>query len=242
MNCILFPEDAPLTLSPDSPKLEHIKKVLRAPEGGEIYAGHINGALNVCKISYTPDGGAILTPARNIAVPRQLNVSIAVSYARPQIAQRLLFESACFGVKKLVFYPASKGEAGYAKSSLYTSGEYLKWFERGAEQACATQIPEFEYAESLERALEMLDDTDEINNTKLAPDIYEAEASFAEAFSTYNPMKDDHTSIVLGSERGWTNADRQLLRDNQYVLVSLGERVLRTDTALIATLSLIANL
>ena len=241
MNCILFPENQPMVLERGNPKLEHIVKVLRTKDGGEIYAGNVNGSLKVCTVSFTNDGGAKLVPVRDIAVPDQLRAGVAVSFARPQIAQRLLFEAACFGVQNLVFYPASKGEADYAKSSLYTSGEYKKWLERGAEQACATQIPNFKYAASLEDAIEKLDDMGDPNAVKFAPDPYEAEFPFIDAYNSYNPVKDEFMNIILGSERGFTNDDRDILRAKNYTLVSLGSRILRTDTALIAVLSLLTS-
>ena len=241
MNCIIF-KSSEMRLEPGDPKLEHIVKFLKTPEGGEIFAGTANGDLHVCTISYLPNGGAVLTSKREANNPRRLEAGVGVSFARPQIAQRLLFEAACFGVRNLVFYPPTKGEAGYAKSSLYTSGEYEKWLERGAEQACATHIPHFEYADSLEGAIARLDELGDPNPVNLAPDVYEAETSFADAFNTYNPTKEDYTNVILGSERGFTNADRDLLRAHNYTLVSLGERVLRTDTALIACLSLLANI
>ena len=73
---------------------------------------------------------------------------MAVAFSRPQIAQRLLFEAACFGVDKLIFYPSDKSDSSYAKSALYASGEYGKWLEKGAEQACSTMIPDFKIAEN----------------------------------------------------------------------------------------------
>ncbi len=242
MNCILFPENAPLKLEKGNPKLEHIQKVLRTKQGGEIFAGNINGDLHICSISYDQFGGATLTPLRQTNNPKRLYAGIAVSYARPQIAQRLLFEAACFGVENLIFYPASKGEADYAKSSLYTSGEYAKWLERGAEQACSTYIPHFEFVKSLDEAIDKLEDLGDPNAINFAPDPYEAEYSFADAFTTYNPVKDEYINIILGSERGFTNEDRNLMRNRGFTLVSLGDRILRTDTALISVLSLLTNI
>ncbi len=241
MNCILFPKDAPMRLERGDPKLEHIVNVLKTDEGGEVFAGNQNGDLHVCSVSFTNDGGAVLKPKRFANNPRPLDAGIAVSYARPQIAQRLLFEAACFGVRNLVFYPASKGESAYAKSSLYMSGEYKKWLERGAEQACATHIPNFQYADSLRDAIDRLNDSGEPNSVNFAPDVYEAESSFRDAFETYNPVKDEYVNIIMGSERGFTNDDRITLRNNNYTLVSLGDRVLRTDSAFIAILSLLTN-
>ena len=82
MNCILFPTDAPLTLDKDSPKLEHIKKILKTKQDGEVFAGNINGALNICTVSYNDDGSATLTPVRSANNPYQLEVGIAVSKCR----------------------------------------------------------------------------------------------------------------------------------------------------------------
>ncbi len=237
MNCLLFDTSAPFSLSPDNPKLEHIKNVLKFVGNEEIFAGQKNGKLFICSYNPSPDGSAELVPIREINNPPSINASIAVSFARPQIAQRLLFESACFGVDNLIFYPATKGEKDYIKSSLYTKGEYQKWLEKGAEQACATAIPHFECAESITDAVEKIASLTPPDTLKIAPDVYEATSSISSAL--FN-SKDKHIATILGSERGFDNADRQLLRDKNFTLVSLGNRVLRTDTAIIATLSHIA--
>ncbi|MBE6412003.1 MAG: RNA methyltransferase [Opitutales bacterium] len=237
MNCLLFDTSAPFSLSPDNPKLEHIKNVLKFVGNEEIFAGQKNGKLFICSYNPSPDGSAELVPIREINNPPSINASIAVSFARPQIAQRLLFESACFGVDNLIFYPATKGEKDYIKSSLYAKGEYQKWLEKGAEQACATAIPHFECAESIADAVEKIASLTPPDTLKIAPDVYEATSSISSAL--FN-SKDKHIATILGSERGFDNADRQLLRDKNFTLVSLGNRVLRTDTAIIATLSHIA--
>ena len=44
----------------------------------------------------------------------------------------------------------------------------------------------------------------------------------------------ERITLAVGSERGWTGAERDLLRENGYTLAALGERVLRTETASIA--------
>lgn len=234
MNCLIFPTPPPFKLAPDSPKLEHVEKVLKAADGGTVFAGQANGGLFVCKFEKLADGGATLTPISDAPNPAPLAASVAVAFARPQIAQRMLFEAACFGVENLLFYAASKGEADYAKSGLYARGEYAKWLEKGAEQACATSIPSFSTAASLAEAVEMLDALAPRDSLKIAPDLYEATAYLPDVL---DKSPDLHVKGILGSERGFSNPDRDLLRLNNYTLVSLGNRVLRTDTALIATLS-----
>ena len=44
--------------------------------------------------------------------------------------------------------------------------------------------------------------------------------------------------LAVGSERGWTAAERDVLRRDGFVLAGLGRRVLRTETAAIAALAL----
>ena len=237
MNCLLFDNPPPFKIASNTAKLEHIAKVLKFVGGEEIFAGQKNGKLFICSYKPTSDGGAELTPLREIDNPPPLNTTLAVSFARPQIAQRLLYESACFGVNNLIFYAATKGERDYIKSSLYSKSEFEKWLEKGAEQACATSIPHFECAESLENALSIIGNLTPPDSIKIAPDVYEATATISQALSG---TAQKHITAILGSERGFDNTDRTLLRNANFALVSLGNRVLRTDSATIATLSHIA--
>lgn len=237
MNCLLFDNPPPFSLAPDNPKLEHIKNVLKFVGGEEIFAGQKNGKLSICSYNPTSNGEAELIPIREIDNPPTINTTLAVSFARPQIAQRLLFESACFGVDNLIFYAATKGERDYIKSSLYAKGEYQKWLEKGAEQACATSIPHFECAENIADALEKIASLTPSDTLKIAPDVYEATTSISKLLQS---AQNSHIVTILGSERGFDNSDRQLLRQHNFTLISLGKRVLRTDSAVIATLSHIA--
>jgi RsmE family RNA methyltransferase len=231
MNCLILESD--FRLLDGSPKLEHIRKVLRTPEGGEIFAGTPDGKMFVCALRYE-NGGARLEPLREAPNPPRLPLALAVSFARPQIAQRILFEAACFGVEKLIFYPSSKGEADYAKSGLYARGEYREWLIKGAEQACGTLIPDFQIAGSLEEAADIC----ACAPTRLAPDPYEASDTLKNALTLAAENAATPVSAIFGSERGFSNPERELLRANGFTLCSMGGRILRTDTAAIAAMSL----
>ncbi len=54
-----------------------------------------------------------------------------------------------------------------------------------------------------------------------------------------NTKKCDTMMIVVGPEGGFTNIEEQKLMENGFIRVSIGKRVLRTETASIATLSMI---
>jgi RsmE family RNA methyltransferase len=45
--------------------------------------------------------------------------------------------------------------------------------------------------------------------------------------------------LAIGGERGWSAADREVLRAGQFTFGHLGSRVLRTETATVAALSIL---
>jgi RsmE family RNA methyltransferase len=47
--------------------------------------------------------------------------------------------------------------------------------------------------------------------------------------------------LALGAERGWTAAERDLLRANHFTLAHLGPRVLRTETACVASIAIVKS-
>lgn len=225
-----------MRLGADSPKLRHIRETLGLRSGGEIFAGIAGEGLWVCRLRFEADGGASFEPLREVPAQRPMRLSAAVAFARPQIARRILFEAACLGVPRLAFYPATKGEAAYAKSSLYSRGEFSEWLEKGAEQACAPDIPEFFACGSLAEACGCISSAFP-GALKVAPDLYEASAALWN-FAPDLAKPGAAACAVLGGERGFADADRQFLRGDGWTLVSLGGRVMRTDTAFVSTCAL----
>ena len=93
-------------------------------------------------------------------------------------------------------------------------------------------MPNLFLAENLQEALKCAEGA----QTKIAPDLYESTQNISKIDAKKTPI-----CAVFGGERGFSNADRDLLRKNNFTLVSLGGRVLRTDSAIIAALAILAN-
>ncbi len=73
---------------------------------------------------------------------------------------------------------------------------------------------------------------------RLALDLYEATAPL----SGVRIEQTTETILAVGPEGGWAPAERDLLRTHGFRLLHLGERVLRTETACVAGVSLVAML
>ncbi len=155
-----------------------------------------------------------------------------IGLPRPPSARRILKDLTTQGADTLHFVATDKGEKSYLKSRLWTEGEYERLLQEGAEQAFCTRLPEVVIHESLTTCIEQLGDATD----RLALDNYEA----AMPLGTFQASQ-ERCVLAIGSERGWSAAERNLLRKNSFELVNLGDRVLKTETACIAGLTLILH-
>ena len=51
----------------------------------------------------------------------------------------------------------------------------------------------------------------------------------------------DRIAALLGTEGGWTDAERELASASGWLAASLGPQILRTETAAVAALAILAN-
>ena len=160
-------------------------------------------------------------------------LGLLVGLPRPQTARKILHETAALGVARMEFFVSEKGEGGYARSTLWTSGEWRRHLLAGVAQAFDTRLPEVRSGESLAAALERLPRA----GGRLALDNYEAAQELGPAVIGSNPT----VTLALGPERGWSAAERNLLRSQGFTLVHLGTRVLRVETAVVAAVTLVRS-
>jgi RsmE family RNA methyltransferase len=152
---------------------------------------------------------------------------------RPQTARDILRDATTLGAAALHFVRTDKAEPGYAQSSLWNDGDWQRHVFAGAEQAFDPRVPTVTHGRTLAAALADLPPP--ADATRLALDNYEAAA----ALGTCHPMEDKGVVLAIGAERGWSAAERALLRAQGFTPVHLGERVLRSETAVVAALAIV---
>ncbi|HTB63083.1 MAG TPA: RsmE family RNA methyltransferase [Opitutales bacterium] len=234
MNLILFDTAAEAAcLAPGDPRARHIREVLRMKIGSELFVGVVNGLRGKATIVADGPEGMLLETIWETKIETSRPFWILVGLPRPQTARDLLREAAAFGVTALHFFPAEKGEPSYADSTLWKSPEWQQRLREGAAQAFATTVPAVVRHDSLEHALSALA-TAPNNAARIALDVYEASAPLSQIAPQDGPVV-----LALGAERGWSATERKLLRAANFHLAHLGPRVLRTETALIAGLSVL---
>lgn len=233
MNIILFsPEEVQLPLPGGDTRARHIRQVLRRQPGDTFDAGLFNGPRGKATLmGVGPDGTLTLSFAWDAAPPPLAPLRLIVGLPRPQTARDILREGATLGVAAMEFVRTERAEPSYARSSLWSSREWEKLLVAGAAQAFCTRLPAVRHGHTLDEALTALPGA----GLRLALDNYEA----ATALGAVALPAGAEATLAIGAERGWTAAERALLLQHGFQFVHLGERVLRTETACIAAISLL---
>jgi RsmE family RNA methyltransferase len=235
VNLILFECAADAAhLAADDARTRHIREVLRMKTGDELFVGVVNGPRGKATIADDNAAGLSLKIIWEPAIEPRRSIYVLAGTPRPQTARDILREAATFGVTALHFYHAEKGELSYGDSTLWKSDEWKQRLREGAAQAFATHVPEVMRHESLGQAMDKLSDTAPNNSARLALDVYEGTAPLSQLAPAEGPV-----ILALGAERGWSAQERILLRESGFKLAHLGPRVLRTETALVAGLSVL---
>jgi RsmE family RNA methyltransferase len=219
--------DSELRLS--DPRARHILDVLRRRPGDRFGAGLINGPRGVGTLVAIGPDSLCLRFEWGEEPPPLDPISLVVGLPRPQTARRLLHEATAMGVSALLFVATDKAEASYARSKLWATGEWRRHLIDGAQQAYTTRLPAVSLAAPLASVIDSLPG----GGTRLALDNYEAPCALSVVQVTA-PV-----TLALGPERGWSDRERAILRAARFDLVHLGERVLRTETACVAGLTLV---
>jgi 16S rRNA (uracil1498-N3)-methyltransferase len=232
VNLILFqPEEAGRTLPRDDRRARHLLDVLRREVGDSFDAGVVNGprgkgvvtAIDADTVSFTFTPGPVPSPLPSL--------TLLVGLPRPQTARDILRDATTLGATQLLFVRTEKSEPSYATSSLWSDGEWQRHVLAGAEQAFDTRVPAVTAGPTLAAALATLP----ANGSRLALDNYESPSPLGSAIPSL-PL-----TVAIGGERGWSARDRNELRTAGFQFVHLGERVLRTETAVVAALAILSG-
>jgi 16S rRNA (uracil1498-N3)-methyltransferase len=239
VNLLLFtPTEVASPLPRTDPRALHLLDVLRRQIGDTFDAGLIDGPRG--KGTLTAISDASLTLAFTWGEPPgPLDpITLLVGLPRPQTARKILQEATALGVSALHFFASDRGESSYAQSTLWSSGEWRRHLITGAEQAFCTRLPAVTWARPLAEVIGELPNSSD-NAARFALDNYEATAALGKCEISRTCSPAHPVVLAIGSERGWSAGERDMLRANRFTIAQLGTRVLRAETAVVAAVSII---
>lgn len=235
MNLILLPSTETRTIPAGTQSAKHLLETLHAEVGSTFWCGEKNGRRGLAKISeISPLGEISFSVEWEKGVQLSLPpVNLLVGLSRPQTMKKIFATAAELGCRNINVFFSEKSDPSYAQSSLWKTEDstLCEIFEKAAEQTCVPAMPAFSKFDSLKDFFEKKPRGNA--ETRVALDVYAAKVSFG----GINLPKGSEITLAIGSERGWTNAERDLLRAENFVFAHLGERVLRVETAVAAGIS-----
>jgi len=248
MNICLFDEnEINKTLNANDERAKHIVKVLHKNVGDTFDAGIINSKAGIAKITKIDENGIdfdfIPFEDEQKAKGKELYpLTLIIGFPRPIQLRRLLRDVAGLGIQKIILTGTELGEKSYMESNDIKDGAAEKMLLDGTIQAASTHIPKLVLVRTLKEAVSISNEELEISNcNKVALDNRRAEMSLSKWLDSVISSESSTTIAAIGSERGWTEKERDFLEQNGFTLCSMGSRVLRTETATTVASSIILD-
>ena len=186
-------------------RTHHLKKVLHAQDGDLVDFGVVNGPRGKGLVQWKKSGAVNLSLKWNEKHASDLlPITLLVGLSRPQTCRKVIEQASALGVSELIFFRAEKSQPSYEKSSLWDE-EWQRLLIKGAEQAFSCHLPRCEKVNCLETAIQ----SSLFSTTRLALDVYEASQALSEEMIPNN----ENTLLAVGPERGWSQSERELLRE-----------------------------
>jgi len=217
---------------------EHIRTVLRASLGRELRVGLLNGSPGCGTVEEIRGSEVILRCEFNGEIPPRPPVDLLLALPRPKVMKRLWAQLSALGVGRIILTNAEKVERYYFDSHVLEPEFYTGLLIEGLQQAGDTRLPEVQIVRQLKPFLE--DELDAVfprTGTRLL-----ADPSGLQNIFQLEPAAPQRSCLAIGPEGGWTPYELELLTAHGFQTFNAGPRILRTDTACIALLSLITLL
>ena len=204
-------------------QLEHLRTHLDVQVGDTLKVGIRSGKRYLTKIIDISEYRIQIQPIQEEAVPAKLPVTLIVAMPRPKVLRRLIMDSVTLGVEKIILLHSYRVDKSYWQTPFLQQLD--QYITLGLEQAGDTIVPEIEI---YKRFKPFVEDVLPHMISKQKP------AYVAHPYATQKmPFAIDHAcTVLIGPEGGYIPYEIDLLIKNGCQAVSLGNRILRTETVI----------
>lgn len=213
-------------------RLAHAKEVLGSRPGDTLRVGRLGGRMGTGCI-LRMDGEALELDLRlDQDPPPKLPLTLLLALPRPKVLDRCLQSAAALGVARIVLLNAWRVEKAYWTSPKLEPSHLREQVMLGLEQSRDTMLPELKLARLFRPFME-----------KDLPALADAPRKLLAHPGAVSPCPrglDAPLILALGPEGGWIPSEVESFARAGFEAVSVGPRVLRTETALAALVGRLA--
>jgi RsmE family RNA methyltransferase len=211
----------------------HIREVHRVAAGDTLTVGLVDGMMGNGTVLMVTDDEVRLRVSLDRAPAAPPGVDLLLAMPRPKTLRKVLAGATAMGVKRVVLVNAARVEKSYFDSPLLHPDELREELVLGLEQARDTAMPEVVVRERFRPFIE-----DE------APVLWGDARRLVAHPNVDGPIErcdvgDAVTPAVvaIGPEGGWVPFELGLFEAQGFQSFTLGERILRVETATMAVLA-----
>jgi RsmE family RNA methyltransferase len=220
----------------------HITKTLRSKQGDRIRVGIINGPVGTGLIRDLAPNQVKIEITATDQPPPKIPIGLILALPRPIMLRRVLAQAASMGVARIFLVNANRVEKSFFSASQMQEEKIREAMLLGLEQAVDTVLPEISIHKRFRPFVEdLLPEMATNSPVKLVADPH----GDIELEQTIFPSPVSQALVAIGPEGGWVDFEIELLRKQGFMTFSLGQRILRVDTAVpavLAQLQLLRNL
>ena len=204
-------------------QLEHLQQHVKIQVGDTLKVGIRGGKRYCCEVISVVEQVIQLKALYEENVPKKLPVTLIVAMPRPKVLRRLIMDSVTLGVEKIILLHSYRVDKSYWQSPFLQQLE--QYITLGLEQAGDTIAPEIEIYKRFKPFVE--DVLPHLMSAECPAYVAHPYAETTMPFALKHPC-----SIVIGPEGGFIPYEIELLVNNGCQAVSLGNRILRTETVI----------
>lgn len=241
MNIVLFyTQELNRPLSILDRRAVHIIQVLGKKPGDQFKAGVINTSTGRAVLTSITDREITFSYEAEKELLPLFPLTLLLGFPRPIQARRIFKDLASLGVEKIILSGTELGEKSYRESNFFKHEEYWQHLIEGAEQAGSPMLPVVERHWSLAKALEILGAPSDTEKRILLHPQEATSSAQSHSVRLLDILPGAQRFVLaVGSERGWTKTELDSLAHAGFAYASLGERILKTETACIAAIAIL---
>ncbi|MCH7335732.1 16S rRNA (uracil(1498)-N(3))-methyltransferase [Acinetobacter sp. NIPH 2699] len=226
MNIVLLESDQTLLadewLIENPRQLQHLRQHIQLNIGDTLKVGVRNGQRYLTEVLSISERQIVLKPIQLEAVPEKRPVHLILALPRPKVLRRMIMDAVTLGVERISLIHSYRVDKSYWQSPFLQ--QLNNYVTLGLEQAGDTIEPEIQLYKRFKPFVEDV----------LPTLITEQKPAYVAHPYAEQPMPyaiQHSCSLLVGPEGGFIPYEVDLLKKNGCQAMSLGNRILRTETA-----------
>ena len=213
-------------------RAEHLVQVLKVEPGDTVRVGVVGGKLGSGRVMAIEGGEVRMAVELGREPVCDLHVELILALPRPIMLQRILKQATVLGVRRFHLIRSRRVEKSFFQSPVLAPDKIRALLLEGMEQAMDTWLPEVIIHRQFKPFVEDILPTLAGQGLIAHP---EAGGAITEAPVTGEPGQ--RLLLAIGPEGGWSDYEVQRFREAGFFGMTMGNRILHVDTAVVSLLA-----